>query len=240
MLRERKLLAEEHCEPDRVAHWLALVLALLLLLRVSVGEEEPVPRFPRAPAPSVALRLAVTLELLVPELLTDTERVAEGERETETVELPLEERRLLAEEQCETETVVLWLEEWHAVLLPLRVTEGVAEAVPRKPSAAAPPVVLGLPVPHPLTDTEGVVEEDSEPEAEKLAVGVTQLLEEGLCDTERVRQWLAVALLAPELLRVPEVVAEAVPRKPSAAAPPVALGLPVTLPLKDTDGVGVV
>ena len=84
-------------------------------------------------------------------------------------------------------------------------------------------------MPHPLTDTEGVMEGDREPEPEKLAVGVVQLLDEGLCDTERVRQWVAVALLAPELLRVPEVVAEAVPRWPSAAAPPVALGLSVTL-----------
>jgi hypothetical protein len=154
----------------------------------------------------------VTLGLLVGDLLTDTDCVPEAERVTEIVTLPLEETKLLAEELRETESVTLWLAEWLIVLLPVRVTEGVAEAVPRKPSAAAPPVALGLPVPHPLTDTEGVVEEDSEPEAEKLAVGVIQLLDEGLCDTERVEHWLAVALLAPELLRVPEVVAEAVPR----------------------------
>ena len=69
-----------------------------------------------------------------------------------------------------------------------------------------------LEVPHPLTDTEGVVEVDCEPEPEKLAVGETQLLEEALSDTERVGHWLTVELLAPVLLRVPEVVADAVPR----------------------------
>ena len=104
MLREKKLLAEGHCEPDRVAHWLAEKLALSLL-RVSVGEAEPVPRLPRAPAPSLALRLAVTLWLPVETLLTDTEGVAETERETETVTLPLEEMLLLAEELRETESV---------------------------------------------------------------------------------------------------------------------------------------
>jgi hypothetical protein len=238
VLRERKLLAEGHNEADCVAHWLALELTLSLL-RVSVGEAEPVPRSPRAPAPSVALRLAVTLGLPVANLLTDTEGVAEAERETETVALPLEEILLLAEELRETESVAHWLAERLTVLLTLRVPEGRAEAVPRKPSAAAPPVALGLPVPYPLTDTEDVTEEDSEPEPEQLTVAVTLLLKEGLCDTERVGQWLVVALLAPELLRVLEVVAEAVPRKPSAAAPPVALGLSVTLPLKETESVGV-
>ena len=34
--------------------------------------------------------------------------------------------------------------------LPLRVPEVQADAVPRKPSTAAPPVALTLPVPHPL------------------------------------------------------------------------------------------
>ena len=80
-----------------------------------------------------------------------------------------------------------------------------------------------------------MTEEDSEAEPDTLGVGETLLLDEGLCDTERVGHWLAVALLAPELLRVPEVVAEAVPRKPSATAPPVTLGLPVTLLLYDTE-----
>jgi hypothetical protein len=32
VLREKKLLAEAHCEPDRVALWLTLGLALSLLL----------------------------------------------------------------------------------------------------------------------------------------------------------------------------------------------------------------
>ena len=69
----------------------------------------------------------------------------------------------------------------------LRVTEGAAEGVPRRwTSAAAPSEALGLPVPGPLADAEGVAEEDSEPEAEKLAVGEAQLQDEGLGDRERV------------------------------------------------------
>jgi hypothetical protein len=43
-LREKKLLAEGHCEPDRVAVWLSLELVLSLLLCVTVGEAEAVPR----------------------------------------------------------------------------------------------------------------------------------------------------------------------------------------------------
>ena len=39
-----------------------------------------------------------------------------------------------------------WVAVRLALLLPQRVTEGEAEAVPRWPSAAAPPVALGLPV----------------------------------------------------------------------------------------------
>jgi hypothetical protein len=46
-----------------------------------------------------------------------------------------------------------------------------AEAVPRNPSAAAPPVALGLPVPHPLYDIEGVGEVEGDPEVVKLALG---------------------------------------------------------------------
>ena len=104
MLREKKLLAEGHCEPDRVAHWLAEKLALSLL-RVSVGEAEPVPRLPRAPAPSVALRLAVTLGLRVGDLLTDTDCVPEAERVADIVALLLGEKKLLAEVLRETESV---------------------------------------------------------------------------------------------------------------------------------------
>ena len=177
-----------------------------------MGEAEAVPRKPCAAAPPVALKQTVMLGLLVEDLLTDTDCVAEGESEAETVKLLLEVKKLLAEELCEAESVAHWLAEKLAALLALRVTEVVAEAVPRKPSAAAPPVALMLEVPHPLTDTEGVVEVDCEPEPEKLPVGVTQLLEEELSDTERVGHWLTVELLAAELLRVPVVHADAVPR----------------------------
>ena len=58
-LREERLLAEGHCEPVCVAHWLALGLALPLGLRVPEGEAEGVPRRPRAAAPPVALGQSV-------------------------------------------------------------------------------------------------------------------------------------------------------------------------------------
>ncbi len=80
--------------------------------------------------------------------------------------------------QGEARLVLLW------VPLPLLVPETRADAVPRKPRAAAPPVALGLPVPPPLTDSEGVVEEDSEPEPEELAVGEARLLNKALSDTD--------------------------------------------------------
>jgi hypothetical protein len=86
-------------------------------------------------------------------------------------------------------------------------------------------------VPRPLADAESVVEEDSEPEADKLAVGEALLQDEGLCDRERVVHWLTVRLWVSVLLRVREARADAVLRWPSAAAPPVALGLPVPQPL---------
>ena len=105
MLREKKLLAVGHCEPDRVAHWLAVELVLSLWLRETVGEAEPVPRLPRAPAPSVALRLAVTLGLRVGDLLTDTDCVPEAERVADIVALLLGEKKLLAEVLRETESV---------------------------------------------------------------------------------------------------------------------------------------
>ena len=50
------------------------------------------------------------------------------------------------------------------------VPEVHAVNVPRKPSAAAPPVALILEVPHPLKDTEVVGDVEGDPEAEKLAL----------------------------------------------------------------------
>ena len=87
-----------------------------------------------------------------------------------------------------------------------------ADAVPRLPCAAAPPEELGLPVMLLLTDTECVLEVESEPELEALAVRETQLLAEEHCDPDRVAHWLAVRLPEPLPLRVPEGVPEAVPR----------------------------
>ena len=97
--------------------------------------------------------------------------------------------------------------------LPLRVPVARADAVPRKPSAAAPPVALTLPVPQPLLETERVGEVEGEPEVVKRVLGVSD------CEAH----WLAVRLALLLALRAPEGEAEAVPRKPRAAAPPVAL-----------------
>ena len=59
--------------------------------------------------------------------------------------------------------------------LPLRVPVVQADAVPRKPSAAAPPVALTLPVPHPLKDIEEVGDVEGDPEVEGLALGEKKL-----------------------------------------------------------------
>ena len=95
--------------------------------------------------------------------------VMEGEPEALTLGLwelePLTEGH--CEGVCEAQCVALLLK----VPLPLRVPEGEAEAVPRKPSAAAPPEALMLPVPHPRKDVEGVQDVEGDPEAEGLALG---------------------------------------------------------------------
>ena len=83
---------------------------------------------------------------------------------------PLEEKEGVGVVDAEPETVMLELEEKEplrlAILLTVPAREAVPEAEPRKPSAAAPPEALELPVPHPLLDLEGVVEVESEPEPE--------------------------------------------------------------------------
>ena len=92
-------------------------------------------------------------------------------------------------------------------------------------------------MPHPLKDIEGVLEVEGEPEVVKLALGDGELLPVEHCETERVAQWLIEELLAPLPLRVPEGVTDAVPRKPSAAAPSDALGFEVPHSLFDAEGV---
>ena len=57
-----------------------------------------------------------------------------------------------------------------ALLLKLRVPEAVADAVPRLPSAAAPPEALGLAVKLTLPVTECDAVKEPKPEAEKLAL----------------------------------------------------------------------
>jgi hypothetical protein len=134
------------------------------------------------------------------------------EGEPEVVMLTLSVGVALVVELCDTERVAQWLIEKLATPLPLREPEGEAEAVPRKPSAAAPPVVLGLPVPHPLMDVEGEVETESELVTEPLAlgleVGLTVVQMVAVCEAHRV----VVGQVVPLWLRVPEVVPEAVPR----------------------------
>ena len=154
--------------------------------------------------------------------------MGEVEGEPEDEKLALGDKELLTVGHCEDVSVAQCVALLLLAPLPLRVPEVHAEAVPRKPSAAAPPVALTLPVPHPLKDTEWVGEVEGEPEDEKLALGVP----------DSVAHWDAVRLVTLLPLWAPEGEAEAVPLWPSAAAPPVALRLAVPQPLKDVEVVG--
>lgn len=69
---------------------------------------------------------------------------------------------------------------------------------------------------------------EGKPEDEKLVLGVP----------DREAHWLAVELLMPLPLRLPEGEEETVPLWPTAAAPAVALRLAVPLSLKDVEVVG--
>ena len=119
-------------------------------------EGEAVP----AAAPTVAL------ELVVSHPLNDKKGVFVVLNVPETVKLPLEEKKPLAETHCVVDRVAHWLTVRLDVLLTLVVMEAVPEEEPR----AAPPEALGLPVPHSLLDSEGVVEMESEPEPERVCV----------------------------------------------------------------------
>jgi hypothetical protein len=69
-----------------------------------------------------------------------------------------------------------------------------ADAVPRKPSASAPPTELALLVPNPLKDTEWVGVLDGEPEEERLTLGEKELLTEELCEEARVAHCVVLML----------------------------------------------
>ena len=74
-------------------------------------------------------------------------------------------------EHCEPERMSENVGEVLEMPLAVRVPEVHADAVPRKSSAAAPPVALGLSEPLPLCDTERVVATEGEPEGVELALG---------------------------------------------------------------------
>ena len=84
------------------------------------------------------------------------------------------------------------------MLLPLRVTDEEEEAVPWRPSAAAPPVALVLPVLHPLKDDEVVGDVESDPEEEELALADAMMLAVEHCEIVRmsvnVREMLEMPL----------------------------------------------
>jgi hypothetical protein len=170
--------------------------------------------------------------------------VGEAEGEPVSERLPLGEREGLRVAHtvgvCVLHTVPLSvaraLEERDRVLVRLR--EGVAEMLPEAVAAAgelegeavpaaAPIVALGLAVSHPLLDRERVWVEDAKPEAVKLTLEKDELLAEAHCVLDCVAHWVTVGLELLLRLRVPEAEAQEVPRKPSAAAPPEALGLSV-------------
>ena len=65
----------------------------------------------------------------------------------------------------------------------------------------------------------------------KVELEESGLLMEGILEDPRVALWRALALQVPLPLCVPEALADAVPRRSSAAAPPVMLMLLVALPL---------
>ena len=108
----------------------------------------------------------------------------------------------LPEARGEAEGVVDGVVAALAVPLLARVPEAAAEAVPRRPCAVAlwlpllhalndtESVPLELPVPHPLKEAEGVVEVDSEPVAERLALGVMVLLPEAQGEGDPEAHWL--------------------------------------------------
>ena len=92
------------------------------------------------------------------------------ESEPEDVTLALGEKELLPEGHCEGVCVAQGVALLLCVLLLQCETEGKADAVPRWPRAAAPPVALILEVPHPLKEEEVVGDVEGDPEAEKLAL----------------------------------------------------------------------
>ena len=150
--------------------------------------------------------------------------MAEEGSEPEADRLAEGEAQLQAEGLCDAERVAHWLAVRLCVSLLLRVREARADAVLRWPSAAAPPVALGLPELLSLLDAECAGEAEAEPEDERLALGAPDC----------VAHWVSVRLALPLPLWEAEGVAEAVPWRPSAAAPLVALAQTLVLALKDT------
>lgn len=127
--------------------------------------------------------------------LSEKDELGETEGEPEAVKLELGEYELLIVGHCEAVLVALEVGLMLMELLPLRMAEAEEEAVPRKPSAAAP--MLG--------ETEG------EPDADTLALEEWELLVVEHGDGVRVRHWLAVKLSLPLAQAVLEGKIERVP-----------------------------
>ena len=85
------------------------------------------------------------------------------------------------------------------------------EAVPRGPSAAAPPLALRLPVPNPLAEKEGRRVGDADAESVALAHEERETLAVELCESDRVPSRLPEGLALTLLLRATETVEVAVP-----------------------------
>ena len=152
----------EDCE----AHWLPLDVGVLLRHRVEEAEGERVSEgLPLGEREG--LRVAHTVGVCVLHTVPLS------------VETALEERDM----------VVVGLSEGDAETLPEAVPparEPEEVAVPRGPSAAAPPLALGLTVPHPLAEKEGVWVGDADSESVTLAHEERETLAVELCESDRV------------------------------------------------------
>jgi hypothetical protein len=177
---------EELCEPEKVAlpdevtypvavmlrlgdceaHWLLLGVGELLRHRVGEVEGDPVPEWLLL-VERERLSVAHTVEVCVLHIVPLNEGIA------------LEVIEAVVDELSEGDTETLLEEEPPATEL-----EGVV--VPGGPSAAAPPLTLGLPVPHPLEEKEGVWQGDADTETVALALEEREPLAVEHCESVRV------------------------------------------------------
>ena len=104
---------------------------------------------------------------------------------------------LLAVQHNEMESLSVRVFEGLEAPLAVRVPEAHADAVPRRPSAAAPPVALMLPVPNPLEDMVKERDKEGDSEAEELTLAEKRTLAVEHCEPESLSVWVFVGLEIP-------------------------------------------